>query len=167
MKTLLLFPVTVSQDRNPIEPWEIATGRPLLTHKKKNNKTQQLLISLSQILLYFSTQQPDHIIPLPKSVPLPLCCTQNKIQALYLGLPCGPSDLAPACPSPTSLLCGSSLFLRASFSALPTTHPRTFVYASHCCGWFLLVIQASAQISPLQRGHSWSFLCREPSSKPC
>ena len=56
MKTLLLFPVTVSQDRNPIEPWEIATGRPLLTHKKKNNKTQQLLICL----LYTSDAADDN-----------------------------------------------------------------------------------------------------------
>lgn len=35
MKTLLSFSVTASQDRDPVEPWEIATVRPLLTHRRK------------------------------------------------------------------------------------------------------------------------------------
>lgn len=105
---------------------------------------QQLLISLSPASLYFFTQQPDHIIPLPKNAPLAARWAQNKLQALHDGLLGGPSGPGPCLPCPpVSLLSHSSLCSSpAGLPAVPRAHLRIFAFAPCVlrlapCNWSL------------------------------
>lgn len=116
---------------------------------------QQLLISLSPASLYFFTQQPDHIIPLPKNAPLAARWAQNKLQALHGGLLGGPSGSGPCLPcppSPCSPTAHSVPPQLASRLSLELTSGSLHLPLAFCV--WLLVIGASIQISPLERGRS-------------
>ena len=70
-------------------------------------------------------------------------------------------DPAPACPSPTSQLSPSSLFLPAGLQGGSWNSPQDLCICPLHSVWLLLAIGASAQSPPPLRGHSWSFCLKE------
>lgn len=91
IKTLLSFSVTISG----------GTLQNCQRSAISDLQKQHSLVSLFRILLYFSAQQPDHVIPLPENVLLPSWSAPNKIQAPGLGLLRGPAGPGP-CLAPFS-----------------------------------------------------------------
>lgn len=90
IKTLLSFSVTISG----------GTLQNCQRSAISDLQKQHSLVSLFRILLYFSAQQPDHVIPLPENVLLPSWSAPNKIQAPGLGLLRGPAGPGPCLASP-------------------------------------------------------------------